>query len=94
MRGVPLTFGERLNACAVRGNLTTADLARWFDRPYPTVRSWVIDGWSPGDGPGTRARMNERLAALEKMLRSHGGELRRLPQSDRVLRLGQLRNGG
>lgn len=35
------TFADRLRWVMNRGNLTGADLARWFDRPDPTVRSWL-----------------------------------------------------
>ena len=85
-----MTFQERLRRCVERGNLTVADLARWFDRPYPTVRSWFKDGWEPGDGPATRLRMEDLLTRLETITRQNGAELRRLPMANRAERLEQL----
>ena len=35
------SFSNRLQAIMRDGNLTGADLARWFDRPDPTVRGWI-----------------------------------------------------
>ena len=84
------TFQQRLQRCRERGNLTVADLARWFDRPYTTVRSWLTEGWKPGDGPVTQARMEERLARLEAVVREQAGELRGLPMRERAERLQQL----
>jgi hypothetical protein len=85
------TFGERLAWCVDRGNLTVADLARWFDRPYQTVRWWLHHNvGEPGDGPGTRARMSQRLEALEAAVRADGTQLRRLSMSARADRLQQL----
>lgn len=84
------TFQQRLARCVERGNLTVADLRRWFDRPYATVRSWLTEGWEPGDGPVTQARMEERLARLETVLRGRSRELRMLSMRERAERLQQL----
>ena len=83
-----MTFQQRLQRCRERGNLTVADLARWFDRPYATVRSWLNEGWEPGDGPVTRRRMEGRLGRLEEVVRST--ELRQLPMRERAEKLTQL----
>ena len=82
-----MTFQQRLQRCRERGNLTVADLARWFDRPYATVRSWLTEGWEPGDGPVTRRRMEDRLVRLEGVVRAP--ELRALPMRERAKRLQQ-----
>lgn len=42
--------------------MTTADLAVWFSRPYPTVRGW-LEGYEPWGPNGERAY--ELLADLE-----------------------------
>ncbi len=83
-----MTFQQRLQRCRERGNLTVADLARWFGRPYQTVRSWLTEGWEPGDGPVTRRRMEDRLGRLEGVVRSV--ELRQMPMRQRAERLQQL----
>jgi len=53
----------RLNCVMVDGHLQTSDLAYWFDRPYPTVRTWVQDGRSPMRGH--RQSALSRLGLLE-----------------------------
>lgn len=42
-----MTFAKRLEAAKKAGRLTTADLAVWFGRPYPTVRGWLVRGYKP-----------------------------------------------
>ena len=85
-----MTFQQRLQRCRERLNLTVADLARWFDRPYATVRSWLTEGWEPGDGPVTQDRMEQRLVRLERVVRDKSAELRHLPMRERAERLQQL----
>lgn len=84
------TFQHRLARCVERGNLTVADLGRWFGRPYATVRSWLLEGWEPGDGPRTRERMLDRLRRLEIAVQAHGHRLRDMPMRDRAEALGQI----
>jgi len=84
------TFRKRLQRCIDRGNLTTADLCRWFDRPYATCRSWLTQGWEPAGGPVTQQRMWRRLEKLETAVRANGRELRDLPMGKRAERLTQL----
>lgn len=38
---------ERIREAARVGQLTPSDLATWFERPYPTVRTWLVDGREP-----------------------------------------------
>lgn len=35
------SFTYRISRCVKRGDLSRADLALWFGRPYTTIRSWV-----------------------------------------------------
>ena len=51
-----------------RRNMRVADVARWFDRPYTTVREWVLHGRVPyGDGSAADwKRIEKRLIALER----------------------------
>lgn len=52
------------------GNLTIADLARWFKRTHPTVGSWVRDGSEPGGGPLDVESVMKTLDQLEKMIKA------------------------
>ncbi len=56
-----------------RGNLRVADLARWFDRPHPTVRGWALKGIQPGGGPHDVETVKEQLALLEKLIAAKRG---------------------
>jgi hypothetical protein len=88
--GKATTFQRRRAACVETGNLTVADLSRWFGRPYATVRTWLYDGFEPSGGPRTRHRMGVRLNRLEAAVRRHGDELNDLPMGRRAERLAQL----
>lgn len=62
-------FAERLQDCVDKGRLTGADLAIWFDRPYPTVRCWRLglsEPWDPWRGEAERC-----LAVLETLIRKN-----------------------
>ena len=50
-------FCDRLRKCVSKADLTTADLARWFDRPFATVRTWV-NGRTPRGPAGRLAEIN------------------------------------
>jgi hypothetical protein len=64
-----MTFQERLLAAMEKGNLRTADLARWFGRRHSTVRGWTVDGREPaGTGQDVRNLFN-RLVELEGIIR-------------------------
>lgn len=82
------TFQQRLRRCVERGNLTVADLCRWFDRPYATVRSWLAAGREPSGGPVTVRRAKSRLDALEQVVRDRS--LRELSMRQRAEQLGRL----
>ncbi len=67
------SFASRLQAIMRDGNLTGADLARWFDRPDPTVRGW-ISGDHDLSGPTLDvAYVEAQLAKLEKLLLQNKG---------------------
>lgn len=51
------------------GRMTVSDLARWFERPYPTVRTWALEGKEPWGPDGEEAY--RLLDLLEKAIRSH-----------------------
>ena len=63
-----MTFQKRLQRAMRRRNMRVADVARWFDRPYTTVREWVLHGRVPyGDGSAADwKRIEKRLIALER----------------------------
>jgi hypothetical protein len=43
----PTEFSARLITTARRTGLTASDLAVWFDRPRPTVRTWLVGANKP-----------------------------------------------
>lgn len=68
-----MTIQRRLQVCMKRGNLRVADLARWFDRPHPTVRGWALKGTRPGGGPHDIEHVGELLSILEKLISARKG---------------------
>ncbi len=36
-----MTFQSRLHAAMKAGDMSVADMAHWFDRPYASVRYWL-----------------------------------------------------
>ena len=66
-------FSARLSACLEQGNLTVADLSRWFDRPHPTVRGWITNGFSPRGGPHDVEHTHTLLKALEILINKRRG---------------------
>lgn len=87
------TFQHRLRACSRGGNLTVADLGRWFARPYQTVRSWHDRGIEPGGGPIDKDHAESMLKLLETMIRKRQGfPLPRLAPSARAGHLMKIRS--
>lgn len=85
-------FGERLRAVLRDGNLRVADLARWFDVPYPTVRGWVVDGWYPGGGPQDQAYIYHMLDVLElRINQKRGFPIPRMPPDKRIVYLAEIK---
>lgn len=60
-----MTFQKRLRAAMKRKNMRVADVARWFDRPYTTVREWVLFGREPDGTDKDRKKIERRMTALE-----------------------------
>lgn len=58
----------RLKEVMRGGNLTVADLARWFERPHPTVRGWV-HGTGLGGPHGDKQLILTELARIETMIK-------------------------
>ena len=87
-----MTFQDRLKKVMAGGNLRVADLARWFERPHATVRSWVNDGYQPNGGPHDNKAI---LSALEKLERLVAGKrlfpVPRLAPRKRIEYLGTIR---
>ena len=69
------SFALRLQALMRDGNLTGADLARWFDRPDATVRGWISGNHDVGGAPLDAAYIEAWLVKLEKLVKKK----RRLP---------------
>jgi len=61
-----MTFQKRLKAAMRRRNMRVADVARCFDRPYTTVREWVLNGRIPDGTERDRRTIERILEALEK----------------------------
>lgn len=68
-----MTIQRRLQACMKRGNLRVADLARWFDRPHPTVRGWALKDIRPGGGPHDAKMVEFDLNRLERLIKGKYG---------------------
>jgi hypothetical protein len=61
-------FAPRLSVCMRRGDLRTADLSRWFDRPYATVRQWIVEEREPSGSPGQIKELYDALSLLEQAI--------------------------
>ena len=67
------TFQVRLQEVLAAGNLTHSDLARWFDRPRPTVKTWIDDGREPSGPPLDVEHAHALLELLEQMIKRRQG---------------------
>lgn len=86
------SFQERLQGVQRDGNLKLSDLARWFDRPYATVRGWVENAIEPGGGPIDIQHANELLALLELFIKKKRGfPVPRLSPQKRIAYLADIR---
>ena len=89
------SFQARLKNVMATGNLTVADLARWFDRPYPTVNSWVRDGGNVGGATLDTAYVYGRLDKLERMIHKRQGfPVPRLTRQKRIEYLAEISSCG
>lgn len=61
-----MTLRERLDACAEKGSLSTADLAVWFSAPHATLTSYR-KGVEPY--PHRRPQIEQRLKWLEQAVK-------------------------
>ena len=61
----PEQFTEQLRAHMERLGLTASDLAVWFERPRPTLRTWIFSGLTP-----RRGRVLDECVRRLKLLRS------------------------
>lgn len=89
------SFSNRLAVVLAQGNLTVSDLARWFERPRPTVAGWVRGGEIGRElAPLDAAYVSAQLAALEKRLKKREGlPVPRMAVSQRRTYLEGLKNG-
>lgn len=69
------SFQSRVKQVMKTADLTVFDLHTWFERPYPTVRTWVENGHVPGRRSQSKKRSRsgdkafEDLELLEKAIR-------------------------
>ena len=88
-----MTLEERLQRLLERGNLTVADLARWLDKPDPTVRGWVR-GSNIGLPPLDTAYVLARVKQLETLIkRKRGLPVPRMSARKRIAYMSELRAG-
>lgn len=59
-------FAPRLRAALKESKFSVSDAALWFDKPFATVRHWVVNDTEPF-GPAAGV-MLKRLALLEKAI--------------------------
>jgi hypothetical protein len=86
------SFAGRLQSIMKDGNLTGADLARWFDRPDPTVRGW-IRGYELRGPPLDAAYVEAQLDKLERLLkRKQGLPVPRMAPGKRIEHLNRLKD--
>ena len=67
------TFQQRLQLVLHAGNLSVSDLARWFDRPRPTVKDWAENGRAPSGAPLDIEHAQALLGLLETMIKRRQG---------------------
>ena len=81
----------RLKALMRDGNLTVADLARWFQRPDPTVRGWAR-GVAIGGGALDKQVVSNAVHELEVLLKKKRVlPVPRLSPTERIAYLEKLR---
>ena len=74
------------------GNLTGADLARWFDRPDPTVRGWISGVHALSGAQLDVAFVEAQLDKLERFLKKKQGlPVPRLTPAKRIEHLAKLK---
>ena len=85
-------FSRRLQVLLDQGNMTVADLARWLERPHPTVRGWVLGGNLGGPAMDAAFVLAE-VERLEKMIkRKRGLPVPRMSARRRITYMNELRS--
>lgn len=85
-------FAIRLRKVSYSGNLTTADLARWFGRPHATMTAW-LNGREPRGGPQDQEHARVMLDTLEMLVKKRKGfPLPQARQSERIKHLQAVRD--
>jgi hypothetical protein len=88
-----MTTQARLRSILERGNLTVSDLARWLDRPWATVNSWVNEGREPTGTVMDLAYLKAELKHLEHRIKmGEGFPVPSLSQSERAAYLLKARS--
>ena len=86
------SFSTRLQSIMQNGNLTGADLARWFERPDPTVRGWINGSHELGGAQLDMDFVETELVKLETSLRKRQGlPVPRLTPAKRIEYLAKLK---
>lgn len=88
---VPLLW-QRLARLRREGNLTTADLARWLERPHATVSGWLRGG-EVGLTSLDAAYIVAQVSRLERMVGKGGLPVPRMVRAKRREYLEKLKNG-
>jgi hypothetical protein len=84
---------KRLSVVMRDGNLRVADLGRWFDRPYPTVRGWIMGG-QVGGTQGDINEIHASLMRLEFLVKNKRGfPVPRLSPVNRIKHIKKARQG-
>ena len=86
-----VTFTDRLQRTRHVANLTVAELARWFDRPDPTVRAWVRGDAAPGGPPLDVEHATAMLGLLETLVSRGKLPAPRMKREERAAWLARLR---
>ncbi len=87
----PKPLKERLLLVLAAGNLTVMDLARWLDRPHPTVRQWT-KGTAMSGPPQDNQAVLHMLYRLEMAVQyKKGFPVPRLRPRDRRAYLAKVR---
>lgn len=77
-------FRKRLKAVKKAGGLRTAEIARWFRKPYATVYGWIEHGRAPDFANALESReAYRRMESLERRVRQTRFPLRGLTRAQR-----------
>jgi hypothetical protein len=89
-----MSTAKRLRWIMARGNLSVADLSRWFGYPHATVRGWVEGGRIGLAAEMDRMYIYSEMGNLERRIKAKDGlPVPRLKVSERLEYLQRLKNG-